>query len=204
MKVCCDIFVKFKACISNTAGHKAKQRFLPGVFIVFMVLWWLSVQGHSDVSWHICNFSYFVSWNTLSKSTYNSGNVARRQEHQNLGFGGMFWSSLNILLTQHTWRKIWDQQRLKSRSCNSGGAHPLNTNHCWMALPTLRVKDPGPRGLDISIYSVTRDHLSWRTTCFWQKVLHFSVNEPVTEDHPSWETTFLWTMGQSFKTGCTV
>ncbi len=49
-----------------------------------------------------------------------------------------------------------------------------------------------------------RDHLSWRTISFWQKVPHFTVNEPVTEDHLSWETIFLWPMGWSFMTGSTV
>ncbi len=49
-----------------------------------------------------------------------------------------------------------------------------------------------------------RDHLSWRTTSFLQKVLHSSVYEPVTKDHLSWETIFLWPMVWSFKTGSTV
>ena len=49
-----------------------------------------------------------------------------------------------------------------------------------------------------------RDHLSWRTTSYCQKVLHFSINEPVTRDHLSWETIFLWPMGRSVKTGSTV
>ena len=49
-----------------------------------------------------------------------------------------------------------------------------------------------------------RDHLFWRTTSFWQKVLHSSVYEPVTKDHLSWETIFLWSMGWSFKTGSIV
>ncbi len=49
-----------------------------------------------------------------------------------------------------------------------------------------------------------RDHLSWRTTYSWQKVLHFNAIEPVSEDHLSWETIFLWPMRQSFKTGSTV
>ncbi len=52
--------------------------------------------------------------------------------------------------------------------------------------------------------TVMRDHLSWRTTSFWQKVTHFNINEPVTKDHLSWETIFLWPMGRSFKTGSTV
>ncbi len=52
--------------------------------------------------------------------------------------------------------------------------------------------------------TATRDHLSWRTTRFWHKVLHFNVNEPVTKDHLSWDTIFWWPMGWSFKTGSTV
>ncbi len=48
-----------------------------------------------------------------------------------------------------------------------------------------------------------RDHLSWKTIDFWQKVLHFSVNEPVTKAHLSWDH-ILWPMGWSFKTGSTV
>ncbi len=38
-----------------------------------------------------------------------------------------------------------------------------------------------------------RDHLSWKTTYFWQKDLHlnmFNAIEPVTQDHLSWETIF--------------
>ena len=49
-----------------------------------------------------------------------------------------------------------------------------------------------------------RDHLSWKTTYFWQMVLHFSAIEPVIKDHLSWETTFLCLKGWSFKTGSTV
>ncbi len=49
-----------------------------------------------------------------------------------------------------------------------------------------------------------RDHLSWKTTHFWQKDQHFNTTEPVTRDHLSWETTFLWPKGWSFKTGSTV
>ncbi len=49
-----------------------------------------------------------------------------------------------------------------------------------------------------------RDHLSWRTTSFSQKVLHFQCNWPVTKDQLSWETTFLWPMGWSFKICYTV
>ncbi len=44
-----------------------------------------------------------------------------------------------------------------------------------------------------------RDHLSWKTISFWQKVLHVSVNAPVTKDHLSSEPSF-WPMGWSFKT----
>ena len=46
--------------------------------------------------------------------------------------------------------------------------------------------------------TVMRDHLSWRTTCVWQKVTHFNVNEPVTKDHLS-ETIFLWSTGAVFQ-----
>ncbi len=49
-----------------------------------------------------------------------------------------------------------------------------------------------------------RDHLSWRTTHFWQKDQHFNTTAPVTRDHLSWETTFWWLKGRSFKTGSTV
>ncbi len=49
-----------------------------------------------------------------------------------------------------------------------------------------------------------RDHLSWQTTHFWQKDLHFNITEPATRDHLSWQTTFLWLMGWPFKTGSTV
>ncbi len=49
-----------------------------------------------------------------------------------------------------------------------------------------------------------RDHLSWQTTHFWQKDLHFSISEPVTRDHRSWWTTFLWQKGWSSKGGSTV
>ncbi len=38
------------------------------------------------------------------------------------------------------------------------------------------------------------DHLSWKTTYFWQKALHFNTHKikPATKkDHLSWETTFL-------------
>ncbi len=52
--------------------------------------------------------------------------------------------------------------------------------------------------------TATRDHLSWQTTHFWQKDLHFSIMKPVTRDHLSWQTTFLWPKGWSFKTGFTV
>ncbi len=50
----------------------------------------------------------------------------------------------------------------------------------------------------------TTDHLSWKTTIFWQKDLHFNITEPVSRDHLFWQTTFLWPMGWSFKTGSTV
>ncbi len=49
-----------------------------------------------------------------------------------------------------------------------------------------------------------RNHLSWNTISFWQKALHFSVNEPVTKDHLSSEPIFLWPMGWSFMAGFTV
>ncbi len=48
-----------------------------------------------------------------------------------------------------------------------------------------------------------RDHLSWKTTCFWHTDLHFSITEPVTRAYLSWKTTFLWPMRWSFKTGST-
>ncbi len=40
-----------------------------------------------------------------------------------------------------------------------------------------------------------RDHLSWKTTHFWQKDQHFNTTEPVTGDHRSWETTFCGQLG---------
>ncbi len=78
-----------------------------------------------------------------------------------------------------------------------------------------------------------RDHLSWKTkqswqknlpfinsetclerpmlpeTCLegshpWQKIIHFSVIEPVTKDHLSWESTFLQPTRWSYKMGSTV
>ena len=49
-----------------------------------------------------------------------------------------------------------------------------------------------------------RDHLSWKTISFWQKVLHISVNEPVTKDHLSSESIFLRPMEWSFKRVSTV
>ncbi len=49
-----------------------------------------------------------------------------------------------------------------------------------------------------------RDGLSWQTTYFWQKGLHFNITEPVTTDHLPWQTTFLWQTGWSFKTGFSV
>ena len=52
--------------------------------------------------------------------------------------------------------------------------------------------------------SLPWEHLSWRTTSFWQKVLYFSVYEPVIKDPLSWETIFLWPLGWSFNTGSTV
>ncbi len=44
-----------------------------------------------------------------------------------------------------------------------------------------------------------RDHLSWQTTHFQQKGLHFKITEPVTRDHLSWQTTFLLPMGWVFQ-----
>ncbi len=43
-----------------------------------------------------------------------------------------------------------------------------------------------------------RDHLSWWTTYYWQKVPFFSAIEPVTKDHLSWDTIYLWPMGWRF------
>ena len=54
------------------------------------------------------------------------------------------------------------------------------------------------------VTTAMRDHLSWKTTHFWQKDQHFNTSEPVTRDHLSWETTFLWPMGWFVKTGSTI
>ena len=44
-----------------------------------------------------------------------------------------------------------------------------------------------------------RDHQSWRTTKFCQKVPHFNANEPVTKGHLPWDTILLWPMGIVFQ-----
>ncbi len=67
------------------------------------------------------------------------------------------------------------------------------------------IRTPDPVHWNLSWETTAmRDHLSWRTTSFYQKLLHSSVYELVTKDHLSWETIFLWPMGWSFKTGSTV
>ncbi len=35
-------------------------------------------------------------------------------------------------------------------------------------------------------------HLSWRTTCAWQKVASYNTIEPATKDHLSWGTTVFY------------
>ena len=47
-----------------------------------------------------------------------------------------------------------------------------------------------------------RDHLSWQTTHFWQKDLHFHITEPVTRDHLSWQTTFFSVFQESERFYC--
>ncbi len=55
-----------------------------------------------------------------------------------------------------------------------------------------------------------RDHLSWQTTYFWQKDLHFNITKPATKDHLPWQTTFLGQWGslsrhvQLCRANCTV
>ncbi len=98
----------------------------------------------------------------------------------------------------------------------------ITTRACGVFMPSASLEFwelhvPNATGLRVTFslvlqYSETflwettamRDHLSWRTTSFWQKVLHFNVNEPFTNEHLSWETIFLWPMGRYVKTGSTV
>ncbi len=89
----------------------------------------------------------------------------------------------------------FDQRRpLITRELFVGRSVPIRGDYCIFIYSETCLERPLP----------LRDHLSWKTTHFWQKNKHFNTTEPVTRDHLSWETTFLWPRGWSFKTTSTV
>ncbi len=84
---------------------------------------------------------------------------------------------------------------------------PMCQSLCLNCTPLARfalIRINLQRNLSWETIAMMRDHLSWRTTSFWQKALHFSVNEPVTKDHRSSETIFYDHILWSFKKGSTV
>ncbi len=100
-----------------------------------------------------------------------------------------------------TWNELFNSIGLILRSQEVGTAdnYKLLGPQCYSrtCLETLQ----GNLSWEITAMRppVLRNHLSWETTYFCQKDLHFNITVPVTRDHPSWQTTFLWPLEVVFQ-----